>query len=180
MPLFSLFFPCLNVIFKSLESASALGCLQLWSFFNCSDWCGFFLSFIFLISSAIFPLRLILKTMFLWFSWLFFFFFNSRVVWPLSRWFEWLTSSIALKRTLDQQQLFVWLLEVKIARVFQCLLSFFSTALFNVFFFFLNHSVFICVLHMVCRAVFYSFQPWQRAVGTKGRFFQFLVIKIAY
>jgi hypothetical protein len=74
MPLFSLFFPCLNVIFKSLESASALGCLQLWSFFNCSDWCGFFLSFIFSISSAIFPLRLILKTMFLWFSWLFFFF----------------------------------------------------------------------------------------------------------
>jgi hypothetical protein len=74
MPLFSLFFPCLNVIFKSLESASALGCLQLWSFFNCSDWCGFFLSFIFLISSAIFPLRLILKTMFLWFSWLLIFF----------------------------------------------------------------------------------------------------------
>jgi hypothetical protein len=170
MPLFSLFFPCLNVIFKSLESASALGCLQLWSFFNCSDWCGFFLSFIFSISSAIFPLRLILKTMFLWFSWLLIFFSTHGLFGLFQGGLNGLLLPLhSREHSISSSFLFgSW--RSKLPGYFMPFVFLFNCS-FQCFFFFLNHSVFICVLHMVCRAVFYSFQPWQRAVGTKGRFF---------
>ena len=62
------------------------------------------------------------------------FYFNSRDVWPLSNCFEGFASSIALKRTLGFQQLFVWLLVIRIHMLFHCSLSFFSAALLMLFF----------------------------------------------
>ena len=130
---------------------------------------SFFLLF-FLISSAIFPLRLILKTMFCGFRG-FFFFFSTHGLFGL---FQGGLNGLLLplhsrEHSISSSFLFgSW--RSKLPGYFNAFCLSFQL-LFSMFFFFLNHSVFICVLHMVCRAVFYSFQPWQRAVGTKGRFF---------
>jgi len=131
---------------------------------------SFFLLF-FLISSAIFPLRLILKTMFCGFRG-FFFFFSTHGLFGL---FQGGLNGLLLplhsrEHSISSSFLFgSW--RSKLPGYFNAFCLSFQL-LFSMFFFLKkNHSVFICVLHMVCRAVFYSFQPWQRAVGTKGRFF---------